>query len=540
MATTAMDTVQKIRLSAVFIALVCSKLTFAGDWKFDPSIIVDETYSDNVSLVSNNKDSSLVSQTGVVIDSTYNAKHAIFNFSSQSFYALYSHNHELDNDYHTLASNFRLQLWPNGIILVGDANISNQPRDSNRNALADIVSADTLRAETYNGGIEYNINNSVFIINSAINYSQTKYEDSLGDRQGVTARVNSNNGTSARHIFWEVEHNYQELKNNNQNGKLSESEVKIGLISDYHINPFIRYYTEDNSGNVSNSNNSLESDSYGLGVRWLVSPRFYLDASYNKPNGSKLNIDGEEQKEYINAAIRWQPTIRTTLEANISERFFGNSFGLNFVHRNKRLTNSINYTENVQTLTRNNFLASIVGFYLCPNSNPTSIEECIVQNDSTIIPNDPSAPNSQGNTILSIQDFTLVEDNVFSLNKTLSWNSTLDLSRTNISFNANKRIRDNLDTRVEDESSTVSLSIRRRVNSRSSFNFNISYTESNLQVNTESESTNNYRRYQLSYEKSLRSTLSFNLALSYLNRSSDNTTLNYQESRVSAKITKGF
>jgi len=34
--------------------------------------------------------------------------------------------------------------------------------------------------------------------------------------------------------------------------------------------------------------------------------------------------------------------------------------------------------------------------------------------------------------------------------------------------------------------------------------------------------------------------LSFDLSVSYLNRSSDNLTQNYQEGRIGAKITKGF
>ena len=166
-----------------------------------------------------------MSQTGINIESVYQAQQAIFNFSSQSRYAFYSHDHELDNDYHTVSSDFRLQLWPNGIILSGGIDIDNQSRNGSRNALADIVSADTVQVETYNGGIEYNINNSDFVIESAVGYLQTNSEDNIGNREGVVASLNSTNGTGARHAFWEMEHNYQELKNNGQDGKFSQSEA---------------------------------------------------------------------------------------------------------------------------------------------------------------------------------------------------------------------------------------------------------------------------------------------------------------------------
>ncbi len=540
MAITAMDTVQRIKLSTVCLALFCSKFVMAGDWQFEPSLVIDEIYTDNVGITSNNEISSLVSQTGVNIDSVYQAPQAIFNFSSQSRYAFYSHDHDLDNDYHTIASDFRLQLWPNGIILFGGLDVENQSRNSVQNALADIVSADTVQVETYNGGIEYNIKNSAFIIESAIGYLQTNSEDNIGNREGVVAAISSTNGTSARHAFWEIEHDYQELKNNGQDGKLSKSEALIGLITSYKVNPFIRYYDEDNSGNLRNSNNSTESNSYGLGVRWLISPRLYLDASYNKPIGKNLDIDGKEQGEYVNAKMKWQPSIRTSIEASFSERFFGDSYGLNVSHRNRRLTNTITYIEDIQTLTRNNYVANVVGFYFCPNNSAALIEECTVQDGTIIIPDNPNDPNDNGYQIFPIQEFTLVEDNVFSLNKTLNWNSTLELPRTTITLAANKQMRDNLDTRIEDESSAISVSFKRDISARSNVNLNLSYTETNLLMKTEQERLDRYRRYQLSYEKSIQSSLSLSLSISYLNRSSNSTALNYQEGRIGAKITKGF
>ena len=39
---TAMGMAHKNKLSAVFIALICSNVVFAGDWKFDPSIRQNE------------------------------------------------------------------------------------------------------------------------------------------------------------------------------------------------------------------------------------------------------------------------------------------------------------------------------------------------------------------------------------------------------------------------------------------------------------------------------------------------------------------
>ena len=540
MAITAMGMAHKTKLSAVCIALICSKLAVAGEWQFDPSIIVDETYSDNVGLTTNNEQSSLVTQVGLNIESTYKAQQAEFNFSSESIYALYSHDHDLDSDYQTLSSDLRVQLWPNGIVVYGGVDIANQSRNGSRNALADIVSADTVQVETYSGGLEYNIDNSDFIVNSSIGYRETNSEDNIGNQKGINSRITSTNGTGARHVFWEVEHDYQDLENNNQKGKQSQSEVKIGWITGYGLNPFLRYYDEDNSGDINNSNRSIESNSYGLGARWLITPRLALNVSYNQPIGDNLDLDGDEQEAYVNASVQWQPSPRTKLTANISERFYGTSYGLDFTHRNKRLTNSISYVEDVQTFTRNNFAANLVGFYFCPSSNITSVADCIIKDEGSIFPDNPNEPDNPGFQLFPIQDFTLVEDNVFSLNKTLNWSSVLTLPRTTISFTANHQNRENLETFNEDERSASSLNVSREVSGRSSISFDLSYTETNLQIDTEFERIDRYRRYEISYQKSLNSALSFDLSLSYLNRASDNALFNYEEGRVSAKVTKGF
>ena len=540
MAITAMGMAHKTKLSAVCIALICSKLAVAGEWQFDPSIIVDETYSDNVGLTTNNEQSSLVTQVGLNIESTYKAQQAEFNFSSESIYALYSHDHDLDSDYQTLSSDLRIQLWPNGIVVYGGVDIANQSRNGSRNALADIVSADTVQVETYSGGLEYNIDNSDFIVNSSIGYRETNSEDNIGNQKGINSRITSTNGTGARHVFWEVEHDYQDLENNNQKGKQSQSEVKIGWITGYGLNPFLRYYDEDNSGDINNSNRSIESNSYGLGARWLITPRLALNVSYNQPIGDNLDLDGDEQEAYVNASVQWQPSPRTKLTANISERFYGTSYGLDFTHRNKRLTNSISYVEDVQTFTRNNFAANLVGFYFCPSSNITSVADCIIKDEGSIFPDNPNEPDNPGFQLFPIQDFTLVEDNVFSLNKTLNWSSVLALPRTTISFTASHQNRENLESFNEDERSASSLNVSRKVSGRSSISFDLSYTETNLQIDTEFERIDRYRRYEISYQKSLNSALSFDLSLSYLNRASDNALFNYEEGRVSAKVTKGF
>ena len=285
MAIMAMDTVKKTKLATICAATLFSQCACAGDWQFKPSLLIEETYTDNVELTLSDEISSLVSQTGIEIDTTYESQYLQFNLKSKSVYAFYSHDHELDDDFHTLASDFNLKLGRQGLSLIGSANIDNRARNGARNSLADIVSADTTRVESYSGGLAYDIANSDFHVNSSITYNLTESEDNVGNQDGYSASVSTKNGNSARVLFWDAQSAYQERKNNNQSSRVYRGEIKLGFITAWKLNPFLRYYDEDNKGSINRSQ-STESNSYGVGIRWLINPRLQLDISYNKPIGN--------------------------------------------------------------------------------------------------------------------------------------------------------------------------------------------------------------------------------------------------------------
>jgi uncharacterized protein (PEP-CTERM system associated) len=538
MATMAMATVRRIKsipLVSVTALLFCYTLSYSttgGEWQFQPNIFIDETYSDNTNLSANNKIASLVSQAGVTLSSHFSSKKLEFTFSSKSEYAMYSHDHEKDNDFHTLNSNFRLKLAPNGLVLIGSANISNQSSNTSRNDLADIISGDTVRVENYSSGLEYTIDNSDFKLNSRIQYQTTQSEDNVGEQEGYVANLLSTNGSTARHFFWDASAQFSDYTNRGRDGELFIGEIKIGLITNYKITPFLRYYDETNKGTLTNNSSSLESDSYGGGLRWLISPRLILDISYNTPTGTQLDIDGKEQEDYTAASIRWEPSQRTVLNIDYGKRFYGESYGLDFIHKNKRLTNTITYAEQVNAFTRNNFENILQGSYWCPQGEITDGSACFINDNENI--------NFDDYQLINLSDFILVEDLDLSLNKQLNWSSVLTLPRTTFSLILSSSDRENLNTRVEDKNQSASFSINRKISGNSNIQLRLEYNKNQYLLDEEGERQDIYRRYSLEYDKSLNSNLTFSLGLSHLNRNSSTQSLSYEEDRVYLKVNKGF
>lgn len=531
MATMATDTVKKNKVALAICATLFSSSAFTAEWQFTPGVSLEETYTNNVEVTDAKEISSLVSQAGLLFDSQYKSRLINFNLKSKSVYAFYSHDHDIDNDYHEVNSDFTAKLGDSGLAFISSFSVQNQARNSARNALADIVSADTVRVENYSSGLRYNVTNSEFQIASSIQYTTINTEDKIGEQDGFLANLNSQNGNSADYIFWNLQSNFQERKNNGQKSKQYQAEIKIGWITNWHFNPFIRYYDEDNSGNIANSD-SNESNSYGIGIRWLVTPRMFLDLSYNNPIDDAVDIDGKEQKEYLDATLNWQPTARTSLQASYSQRFFGDTYRFSFTHKNRRLTNSINYDERVLSFTRNNLAAISQGIFWCPDGNTTNLENCFI-NDNTDI-------DQSGYRLVRITDYELIEDDVLSLNKTLNWRSELALSRTRFILNIATTEREDLETRIINDSQQGSFEASRKISGRSNVKLNVSYTENTFQLDTANERTDRYRQIGVGYDKSLNANLSFKFDLRHVNRHSTDAQFNYDEGRVTLSITKDF
>lgn len=526
MATMAMDMVQKHKLSLITLFLLGSSLVSANEWTFEPSIKVNETYSDNVNFNDENKDSTFVNQTSLILNSTYRAQYVSYNLDVETLYATYSHDSKLNDSFISLDGDFQIQLWPNGISLIGSASIQNRAKNTTTNAYADIITGDTIQVQNYSGGVSYNINNSQYSVSSNLVYNTTETDDNISELGGYSAILNTKNGSNANLIFWDLSNNYNERKNGNFTSRSYQSETKIGLLTPYKINPFIRYYDEDNSGNVRGNQNS-ESNSYGAGLRWQVTPRFIVDLSYNIPL-NKDQSDDRQNDNYYDVNINWQPSRRTTINASVSQRFYGDSYALNLIHKNKRLTNTVTYEESVQIFTRDNFQFTNEGGFLCPQEVENfSFDQCFVSNGEL-----------NNSSLVTIPSLELVEDNSFSLNKRLNWTSSFVLNRTTFKLSIQRDKRLNLSTSTEDLRQNADFTISREVSPYSTIDLSTSYKDNQNFINQPQEQNSQYRYYKINYNRKLNKTLSFDINISHLNRASDPAIFVYKENRISLELKK--
>ncbi|WP_159816923.1 TIGR03016 family PEP-CTERM system-associated outer membrane protein [Colwellia sp. 20A7] len=537
MAITAMATVRKtsnIRLTNVLTLLTCSIFatsTMAGEWQFVPTFGIEETYTDNVELTISDPTSSLVSQAIFGMDADYQSRLANFSFTGENNNLFFSHDSNINDNYLTLDTQGSVYLWSSGPEVFATASIDNTNRNSASNGLADLVSGDTIQSQNYSSGLRYNVNNSSFSVQSALTYSTSRFEDNIGEYDGTSVYLNTNNNNNARLAFWQLNSSYSKREQNSlgltRNGKQYSVDAKLGLITPVNFNPFIRFYDEDFSGNLGNQSQPTTS-SWGPGFRWLISQHLQLDLSYN------YVTDDEVSDDYVAASIQWDPSARTSLTAGYSQRFFGDSYNLNFQHRTKRLTNTITYDESLEVFDRNNFQQIDLGAFWCPTgSTIANIANCFAQTEQ---------PNDSGFQLTNFFYLEPVESNEFSLNKRFAWNSKLQLARTSFTFSASGSRRESIESEVVDDTLSASFTINRRISGRSELTLLAKYDNNIYDKNNPagSRQEDDYRTLSATYTKDLASSLSTHFTLQRVNRDSTIEQYTYNELRAIINVTKEF
>jgi len=519
--------ISKIQCAALLSLSISPSMVLSGEWSVNPNVGLTETYTNNVELTPDNHQSSMVSQLVAGLDAEFKSRKIDLSISGTETYALYSHNSDLNNDYQAANITGLFTLWNDGPQLLARSSLANISQNNTRNALADLISGDTVQRRSHTAGLQYQTANSDHNFSGSLLYTLANTEDNIGESKGYTANINSSNGSNARNVFWSLGGQYTDRENNRITGTNYNVEAKIGFISSFRINPFIRLYDEDITGTALGANQTT-TRSWGPGLRWQVSDHLYIDTSYN------YVAKGVSSDDYVATSINWQPSQRTSFVASYNQRFFGESYNLQLSHKTKRLTNTISYSDSLQVFDRDSFQAVEDDFW-CEIGDTFDFSTCL--------PSSLPPTNTDDYVLVPITTFEPVTNNEFTLNKNLAWNSVLALSRTTFTLTVATRKRENLSSNTINDYLDISFNANRKLTPRSSLNFVTSFNKAIYDKDFSllaPRQKDTYKLASLSYKRNLAPSLSTNLTLQYLERESSLARLTYDEIRAYFTLTKDF
>lgn len=526
----------QIKIALLGLTFFGSSQVFAGDLQIQPRASANMVVSDNVELTESDEDLSLVALLSPGIHVQYLASGAELDLDYAITQSFYSHDFDLNDTYNDLILESSLDLWDTDFKLLTNASITNISRDNAENAQSDLVSGDTVQYFNSSMGLLYNTKSSAFSIDSKVMFTYSDSEDSIGEREGFNASFNSENGNSARLVFWDVNARYSEYDNNSRTGSYYTTEGIAGWITNYKINPFIRYYDEGTSGNLNDSK-IRGTQSIGAGVRWQVSNHTQLDVAYNfvdkgsEPDGGVT----EEAEDYVSASLEWQPSKRTQLHASYYKRFFGDAYKLSYNHRTKRLTTRVSYNEEISVFDRQDSLQGREREIWCLKDAPIGPGTCIISPG-------PDFDLTDYFLVATIGDDDLQQSQSFTLVKTLSLTTQLALKRTTYGFQISKTKREDLNFRDNDDYDRASFNIDRFINRTLVGSVGFSFSNNTFDNNDTLGYVQNdyYRIYLANLQKSIGHSIIVTSTFQHLNRSSNREGFTYSENRLSIQLVKEF
>jgi uncharacterized protein (PEP-CTERM system associated) len=324
---------------ALLLALSLPAVASAADWKFTPTFSASERYSDNITLSSNDRESSFVTELrpGFSFSRKGARLRANVDYGLQGL--LYTHDSGANTVNNQLSARLNSELIEENLFLDATARIGQQSRNL-----------------TGRSGVgNYNTSGNVGETRSF------SLSPSWRSRFGNTARLDAR---------WNL--TYTDTDSSGFSGSTGNN-LNVGLSSGSAFNQMpwgldYRVSHSDASG-AGNRNSSLSGN---LGYAFTPKTRLNLSVGRDDNNGRTAGFN-RAGGNWWNLGASWAPTSRTSFNASAGKRFGGDSYGLNLSHRTRNTTWGLRYSESLLDSFQQATSTLGVNNYECTSAGQTQI-----------------------------------------------------------------------------------------------------------------------------------------------------------------------
>ncbi|MCX4024992.1 TIGR03016 family PEP-CTERM system-associated outer membrane protein [Endozoicomonas sp. SM1973] len=477
--------------------LISSVTAYGAQWTITPSVTAKDTYSDNINLSNNNKQSDQVLEIVPAIRIQGEGRRLRLNFDYNAQGLHYFENTNDDEVNHRLQSGLSSELIEDHLFLNATANITQQLIDERRGGSNDNISGSDNLSDVFT----YEINpywqqklGSETETVLGVRYNEVNYSGNNGsgtDSSGQSLYWSVNSAPGVGPVFWRFDYNYDEVDYESQN------------------------------------DTERQSESILVGYQWTPKFNTSLTVGYESQDNDIDNIRNDTDGAFWLAGMEWALSRKTSLSAQYGKRYYGDTYGFNLSHQRKRSVFTLSYSEQQQTI-RDQIL--IGNFWVCPEGvliGPGCGQEQLRVGDN---------PESGKEIVLQLPGGTTsqVDDYFISKDTNLGWYHV----RKRDSFNVNAyRQEREFQTRNNNELvHGINVGWNRRLSRKVTSNVNLGWSTNDFEDNSDSNTWT--ATFQL--QRQLSRDMSGALEFATQKRTSDIETNEYTENRISVSIRKTF
>ncbi len=453
----------------------------AANWDIVPRLLVNETYSDNVSLRSDNINADYITQVTPGLSIRGQGGRIELNLDYNLQKLMYARDNDFDSMNHQLQATGSAELYEQVLFLDVSSQISQQLIST-----TGVISDNNLNATGNRSDV------MSYKISPYIRHHFGGYADALGrfersqvfnDAQTTSASgstseqwtLNLNSGRYFRRMPWSLNTSTRKVSNETGAGdsEFRNIEARVSYV-------FNRKYRLTSV--IGNDDNSFAT-------------------SRGQNSGSRFEIGGA-----------WTPSPRTSVEMRIGKQYFGRTFFMDASHKHRRFLFKAHYDERTETLND-------------------------VQTSQVLIPLVDSAgnpvfdPNASSNIVLPTDTPGLLNDVL--VNKRLDINIDYSKGRNRAGLGVYTSSREYQASNRDESTTGFRVSFSRQLSEYVTASVNGDWTSSDFQNGARSDS-----RYGLGANISRRFGRHMNGTLDYRYRQSDSDASrnNYTENRLSASL----
>ena len=360
----------------LFIAVMLASSAHAANWRLEPSVAVTETYYDNITLSSNNKNSEFVSQISPGFSLTAKGRRLQLSSRYTLGYVNYWSNAFSDRFYQQGSLGADLEAIKKHLFINATASVSQQAIDPRLASGGSVQAITNNRTETRRVSVSPVLRNRFgryadSVLSSSISYSNYS-TNRIGSSYSTSTNYTLSSGKWFNRLTWFAAGSMRSGRQNNANSYQTNARM------DYRIaRRWVLFATgrasKYNFLSAQSGNRPANSSRYFIiseaGVVWTPSRKFAMELG----GGGQINAAALgnnqiklEQKTW-RAKVTLSPTSRTHFEFGREQAVYGRRLYSTFTHYTRKTNWSSTYSETLITPRQARNTASGFGGARAPN-----------------------------------------------------------------------------------------------------------------------------------------------------------------------------
>ncbi len=378
------------------LLLVIGLPCHAVSWRAAPSVNVDLTYTDNIFLEKNDRDSDTILIARPGFDLERNSGRSKLNLGYRLTQLTHLQQSGLDNTYHSLNGAGQWEAIKQHLFLDAGVLASQELIDPTRSVNADLLGNEQNITTAWRGYFQPRWTQRLggwgsYEVGYGVDYvDYSGGSGNLNQSQGSTLTFNLTSGSAGMPLFWSANYldNNIDYANSQQDGGQQNGDATLGVWAGKRLRfsgtaGYSEYSYTPNSTLVAD-NRQPNNHYYRATIGWVPSRKSQFDLFYQVREYDDDTLSQTENKGSFGGRASWDPSRRWHLEGGYNEDFYGPAYDFSLTHRLRRSSFSLKYEEEV-TNTRQNLLQNQqIGTLICPSGTTFNPAQCVFVN-----PNQP-------------------------------------------------------------------------------------------------------------------------------------------------------